>query len=46
MPFKVKCKLVAFQGDAKNFPCHFDYKIGDEFTYNGEKFEGKSATDY
>ena len=41
MPFKVRCKLVAFVGDAENFPCHFDYKIGDEFTYNGEKFEGK-----
>jgi hypothetical protein len=41
MPYKVKCKLVAFQGDVKYFPCHFDYKIGDEFTYNGEKFEGK-----
>jgi hypothetical protein len=41
MPFKVRCKLVAFQGDVNNFPCHFDYKIGDEFTYNGEKFEGR-----
>jgi hypothetical protein len=41
MPFKVKCKLVGFQGDVKNFPCHFDYKIGAEFTYDGEKFEGK-----
>jgi len=41
MPFKVRCKLVAFVGDVENFPCHFDYQIGDEFTYNGEKFEGK-----
>ena len=41
MPFKVRCKLVAFTGEPDKFPCHFDYQIGDEFTYNGEKFEGK-----
>ncbi len=41
MPFKVRCKLVAFQGDPERFPCHFDYHIGEEFTYNGEKFEGR-----
>jgi uncharacterized repeat protein (TIGR04076 family) len=41
MPYKVRCKLTAFIGDPERFPCHFDYKIGDEFTYNGEKFEGK-----
>jgi uncharacterized repeat protein (TIGR04076 family) len=41
MPYKVRCKLVAFQGDPQRFPCHFDYKIGDVFTYNGEKFEGR-----
>jgi hypothetical protein len=41
MPFKVRCKLTAFTGDPERFPCHFDYKIGDEFTYDGEKFEGR-----
>ena len=41
MPFKVGCQLVAFMGDVERFPCHFDYKIGDEFTYNGERFEGR-----
>lgn len=41
MPFKVRCKLVAFLGDVDSFPCHFDYKIGDEFTYDGGKFEGR-----
>ena len=41
MPFKVRCKLVAFTGDPDRFPCHFDYKIGDEFTYNGDTFEGR-----
>jgi hypothetical protein len=41
MPFVVRCKLVAFTGDPDRFPCHFDYHIGDEFTFDGEKFEGK-----
>jgi uncharacterized repeat protein (TIGR04076 family) len=41
MPYKVRCKLAAFMGDPERFPCHFDYKIGDEFTYDGEIFEGK-----
>lgn len=41
MPFKVRCKLVEFTGDPERFPCHFDYKIGDSFTYDGEKFEGR-----
>ena len=41
MPYKVKCKLVSFTGDPEHFPCHFNYHIGDEFTYDGEKFEGK-----
>ena len=39
--FKVRCKLISFTGDPDRFPCHFDYQIGDEFTYDGEKFEGK-----
>ncbi len=41
MPFKVKCTLVSFTGDPENFPCHFNYETGDEFTYDGEKFEGR-----
>jgi uncharacterized repeat protein (TIGR04076 family) len=41
MPFKVKCTLVSFTGDPENFPCHFNYEIGDAFTYDGEKFEGR-----
>jgi uncharacterized repeat protein (TIGR04076 family) len=41
MPFKVRCRLVSFTGNPGNFPCHFDYHIGDSFTYDGEKFEGK-----
>lgn len=41
MPFKVRCKLVGFANDVDNFPCHFDYQIGEEFTYDGERIEGR-----
>ena len=41
MAYKVKCRLIDFLGDVENFPCHFGYKIGDEFIYNGEQFIGK-----
>jgi len=41
MPFKVKCTLKQFTGQPDIFPCHFDYHIGDSFTYDGEKFEGR-----
>jgi uncharacterized repeat protein (TIGR04076 family) len=39
--FKVKCKLVAFLGHEDKYPCHFGYKIGDEFYYDGVEFQGK-----
>jgi hypothetical protein len=41
MPFKVRCKLIGFMNDVDKFPCHFDYKIGEEFTYDGERIEGR-----
>jgi uncharacterized repeat protein (TIGR04076 family) len=41
MPFKVRVRLVGFVNDVENFPCHFDYKVGEEFTYDGERFEGR-----
>jgi len=41
MPFKVRGKLIGFMNDVDKFPCHFDYKIGEEFTYDGEKVEGR-----
>jgi uncharacterized repeat protein (TIGR04076 family) len=41
MGFKVRCRLVAFMADEERFPCHFGYKIGDEFIYDGEKFIGR-----
>ncbi len=39
--FKVRCKLIAFDGDEETFPCHFNYKIGDEFCYDGVYFSGR-----
>jgi uncharacterized repeat protein (TIGR04076 family) len=41
MPFKVRGKLIGFMNDVEKFPCHFDYKIGEEFTYDGERVEGR-----
>lgn len=39
--FKVRCRLIAFDGDEEIFPCHFNYKIGDEFYYDGVYFTGR-----
>lgn len=41
MPFKVRGKLIGFMNDVERFPCHFDYEIGEEFTYDGERIEGR-----
>ena len=39
--FKVKCTLISFDGDEETFPCHFNYKIGDEICYDGVYFTGR-----
>jgi uncharacterized repeat protein (TIGR04076 family) len=39
--FKVRCKLMSFEGDESEYPCHFNYKIGDEFYYDGVTFTGR-----
>lgn len=39
--YKVRCKLVKFEGDEQAFPCHFNYKIGDEIYYDGDKITGR-----
>ena len=41
MSFKVKATVIAFLGDARKYPCHFQHQIGDEFIYDGEKFIGR-----
>ena len=39
--FKVKATVVAFQGDTRKYPCHFNYKIGDEIIWTGAEFKGR-----
>ena len=39
--FRVRCRLISFEGDTELFPCHFNYKIGDEFYYDGAHFTGR-----
>jgi uncharacterized repeat protein (TIGR04076 family) len=39
--FKVRCRLIAFDGDEETFPCHFNYRIGEEFYYDGVYFTGR-----
>ncbi len=39
--YKVRCRLVKFEGDEAMFPCHFNYKIGEEFYYDGVYFTGR-----
>jgi uncharacterized repeat protein (TIGR04076 family) len=39
--YKVMCKLMKFEGDEEMFPCHFNYKIGEEIYYDGVKISGR-----
>ena len=39
--FKVRCKLIAFEKDETKHHCHFNYKVGDEFYYDGVYFTGR-----
>ena len=39
--YKVKCTLIEFLGDEGKYPCHFNYKIGDEIYYDGVTISGK-----
>jgi uncharacterized repeat protein (TIGR04076 family) len=39
--FKVKATVVAALGDPENYPCHFNYKIGDEIVYDGAEIHGR-----
>lgn len=39
--FKVRCKVISYEGDPENFPCHFGYKIGDAIYYDGVDFTGR-----
>lgn len=39
--YKVRCKLMKFEGDEQTFPCHFNYQIGEEIYYDGVNFTGR-----
>lgn len=40
MPFKVKATLVGFLGNTEKYPCHQNYKIGDEIIFDGRSLSG------
>jgi uncharacterized repeat protein (TIGR04076 family) len=39
--FKVKITVVDFRGDTRKYPCHFNYRIGDEIIWTGAEFKGR-----
>jgi len=39
--FKVKAVVTDFLGDKEKYPCHHQYKMGDEFIFDGESFTGR-----
>jgi uncharacterized repeat protein (TIGR04076 family) len=39
--YKVRCKLMRFEADEEAFPCHFNYKIGEEIYYDGVNITGR-----
>ena len=43
--FKVRCRLTSFEADEERFPCHFNYKIGDEFYYDGVYLTGADCVE-
>jgi uncharacterized repeat protein (TIGR04076 family) len=43
--FKVRVRLVGFVGDQEKYPCHMQHKVGDEVTFDGERYEGRLCPD-
>jgi uncharacterized repeat protein (TIGR04076 family) len=39
--FKVKATVVGMLGDTEKYPCHFNYKVGDEIIWTGAEFKGR-----
>ena len=46
MPFKVKATVIGFLGDVAKYPCHFQYNIGDEIIFDGEKCIGRVCPEF
>ncbi len=38
--FKVKAIVVDFLGEKERYPCHHQYQLGDEFSFDGASFSG------
>jgi uncharacterized repeat protein (TIGR04076 family) len=39
--FKVKATVTGFIGDTDKYPCHFNYRVGDEIIWNGATIIGR-----
>jgi uncharacterized repeat protein (TIGR04076 family) len=39
--YKIKATVVKSLGDTRKYPCRFNYKIGDEFIFEGEGVKGR-----
>ncbi len=39
--FKVKATMIGFQGDTQKYPCHFNYRVGDEIIWTGAEYKGR-----
>jgi len=39
--FKVKATVIAASGNTELYPCHFNYKIGDEIIWTGAEYKGR-----
>ena len=43
--FKVKATVIGFIGNVDKYPCHFQYKIGDEIIFDCESCHGRVCPD-
>jgi uncharacterized repeat protein (TIGR04076 family) len=39
--FKVKATVIGFAGDTQRYPCHFNYRLGDEIIWTGAELKGR-----
>lgn len=39
--FKVRATVIDVLGDESKYPCHFNYKIGDEIIWTGAEYKGR-----
>ena len=39
--FKVRTTVIDVLGDESKYPCHFNYKIGDEIIWTGAEYKGR-----